>query len=47
MSGYPRQEVVRRGLIPAGAPFIQKPFRAGVLAARLRSALDGRAAKPV
>ena len=28
MSGYSRDEVLERGLVPAGRPFIQKPFTA-------------------
>ncbi|HEU4698442.1 MAG TPA: PAS domain S-box protein [Gemmatimonadales bacterium] len=26
MSGYPREDVTRRELVPAGAPYLQKPF---------------------
>ena len=26
MSGYTRRDIYRRGLIPDGAPYIQKPF---------------------
>ena len=40
MSGYPRQDVARRELIPPGAPFVQKPFRAEDLALRVRAVLD-------
>jgi two-component system, cell cycle sensor histidine kinase and response regulator CckA len=41
MSGYPRQDVTRRLLVPPGAPFVQKPFRPEDLAARVRAVLDG------
>jgi two-component system, cell cycle sensor histidine kinase and response regulator CckA len=44
MSGYPSQDVARRQLVPAGAPFIQKPFRPEDLAAKVRAALDGSSA---
>ena len=40
MSGYPSQDVARRELVPAGAPFIQKPFRPEDLAAKVRAVLD-------
>jgi signal transduction histidine kinase/ActR/RegA family two-component response regulator len=40
MSGYPSQDVARRELVPAGAAFIQKPFRPEDLAAKLRAVLD-------
>jgi CheY-like chemotaxis protein len=43
MSGYPSQDVARRQLVPAGAAFIQKPFRPEDLAAKVRAALDGSA----
>jgi CheY-like chemotaxis protein len=41
MSGYPSQDVARRQLVPAGASFIQKPFRPEELAAKIRAVLDG------
>jgi two-component system cell cycle sensor histidine kinase/response regulator CckA len=44
MSGYPSQDVARRQLVPAGAAFIQKPFRTEELAAKVRAALDGSGA---
>jgi signal transduction histidine kinase/ActR/RegA family two-component response regulator len=44
MSGYPRQDVARRQLVPAGMPFVQKPFRAEDLAAKVRATLDRGAA---
>ena len=34
-SAYTGQEIIRRGLIPPDAPFLQKPFRAEVLLAKL------------
>jgi two-component system, cell cycle sensor histidine kinase and response regulator CckA len=40
MSGYPSQDVARRELVPAGAVFIQKPFRPEDLAAKVRAVLD-------
>jgi PAS domain S-box-containing protein len=43
MSAYPSDEVLRRGLLAPGAPFVQKPFAPGVLAARLHDLLRGRA----
>ena len=46
MSGYPRHEVIRRGLLSAEVPFIQKPFRAADVAAMVRSVLDAAAAAP-
>jgi CheY-like chemotaxis protein len=44
MSAYPSDEVLRRGLLAPGAPFVQKPFAPEVLAAKLRELLSGRAA---
>ena len=35
-SAYSSEEMVRRGLIPPGAPFLQKPFTPEALIARLR-----------
>jgi CheY-like chemotaxis protein len=43
MSGYPSQDVARRELVPAGATFIQKPFRPEDLAAKIRAVLDASA----
>jgi len=43
MSAYTREEVIRRGLLAAGAPFVQKPFAPNVLAAKLRELLSGSA----
>ena len=41
-SGHPGEEMIRRGLLVEGAPFIQKPFRPEHLLQRLRALLDGR-----
>jgi signal transduction histidine kinase len=41
MSGYPGEDVVRRGLLTAEAPFLQKPFTLEDLAQSVRSLLDG------
>jgi two-component system, cell cycle sensor histidine kinase and response regulator CckA len=43
MSGYTGDDVVQRGLLDAGAPFQQKPFTPGALAAKVRTMLDQRA----
>ena len=40
MSGYTGDDVVQRGLLDAGAPFQQKPFTPGGLAAKVRAMLD-------
>ena len=40
MSGYARDEVVRRGMSEAGAHFLQKPFSLDELARELRSVLE-------
>jgi PAS domain S-box-containing protein len=42
MSGYTDDDVVRRGLLDPGAPFLQKPFVAGDLARKVREVLDAR-----
>jgi PAS domain S-box-containing protein len=42
MSGYTGDDVVQRGLLDAGAPFQQKPFTPGALAAKVRTMLDQR-----
>ncbi|HKU63158.1 MAG TPA: ATP-binding protein [Gemmatimonadales bacterium] len=39
MSGYTDDEVTRRGLLDAGAPFLEKPFEAEGLARRVREVL--------
>jgi PAS domain S-box-containing protein len=41
MSGYARDEVARRNIAHSGAAFIEKPFAAETLAARVREVLDG------
>ncbi|HEX2219399.1 MAG TPA: ATP-binding protein [Gemmatimonadales bacterium] len=40
-SGHPGEEMIGRGLLVEGAPFIQKPFRPEHLLQRLRALLDG------
>jgi nitrogen-specific signal transduction histidine kinase len=40
MSGYPGEDVVRRGLLPREAPFVQKPFSAEELGRSVRRVLD-------
>jgi two-component system cell cycle sensor histidine kinase/response regulator CckA len=42
MSGYTGEDVVQRGLLDPGAPFQQKPFTPGMLAAKVRAMLDQR-----
>jgi PAS domain S-box-containing protein len=39
ISGYTDDEVIRRGLLDAGAPFLEKPFEAEGLARRVREVL--------
>jgi FixJ family two-component response regulator len=41
MSGYAGEAMRHRGVLPAGAPLVQKPFSAQTLATRVREALDG------
>ena len=41
ISAYTGDEVIRRGLITPGVPFLQKPFTPDVLAERLRELLNG------
>jgi signal transduction histidine kinase/DNA-binding response OmpR family regulator len=43
MSGYPVDEVVRRGLLQEHQPFVQKPFAPAALADAVRALLDRRA----
>ena len=43
ISGYTDDDVLRRGLLHDGAPFLQKPFTADVLASRVREVLDSLA----
>jgi len=40
MSGYTEQSFDRQGLLPAGAPFLPKPFSAADLAGKLREILE-------
>jgi nitrogen-specific signal transduction histidine kinase len=42
MSGYPGEEIRRRGLLPGGATFLSKPFTPAELVSRVRAVLDGR-----
>ncbi len=45
MSGYPGDEVIRQGMLSAEDAFMQKPFAGEELAARVRTLLDGAAAR--
>jgi len=40
MSGYTNDEIIRRGLLTPGAPFLQKPFSPEALATKVREVLD-------
>ena len=42
MSGYTDDDVIRRGLLRPGSPFIQKPFLPAFLARKVREVLDIR-----
>ncbi len=42
-SGYTDDNVVRRGLLESGQPFLQKPFSPSALAQHVRALLDARA----
>ncbi len=42
MSGYPGSQVIARGLVPPGAPFLEKPFTAASLGHWVRTLLDRR-----
>jgi two-component system cell cycle sensor histidine kinase/response regulator CckA len=44
MSGYTGEDVVRRGLLDAGSPFLQKPFSADALGRKTREMLDAASA---
>ena len=44
MSGYTGEDVVRRGLLEAGSPFLQKPFNNEALGRKAREMLDAAAA---
>ena len=46
MSGYPGEDVVRRGLLSPNAPFLQKPFSLEDLSLRVRSLLDHASETP-
>lgn len=41
MSGYAVDDVQQRGLVPAGAPFVQKPFSPDGLVEQVRTLLNG------
>lgn len=43
MSGYIDEAMVQRGVLQAGAPFLQKPFTSEQLAATIEEALGKRA----
>ncbi|HEU4748993.1 MAG TPA: ATP-binding protein, partial [Gemmatimonadaceae bacterium] len=40
MSGYTDDDIIRRGALPAGSAFVQKPFTPEILARSVREALD-------
>ena len=42
MSGYTDDDIVRRGLLRPGSPFLQKPFVPGDLSRKVREVLDTR-----
>jgi CheY-like chemotaxis protein len=44
LSGYTADVTIAQGLLPAGSPLIEKPFRLASFASKVRSALDGAAA---
>jgi CheY-like chemotaxis protein len=46
MSGYPLDEVVRRGLLQENQPFLQKPFAPMALLETVRGLLDGSTLGP-
>lgn len=41
MSGYTDDDIIRRGALPSGCAFLQKPFTADLLAQTVRETLDG------
>jgi PAS domain S-box-containing protein len=43
ISGYTDDDVIRRGLLDPGSPFLQKPFEAPALARKVREVLDASA----
>ena len=40
LSGYTEEEIGRRGVLPAGAVFLHKPFTIELLAGAVRTALS-------
>jgi FixJ family two-component response regulator len=40
-SGFTDEDVIRRGMLEEGRPFLQKPFKPHELARAVREALDG------
>jgi hypothetical protein len=42
MSGYTDDDIIRRGLLRPGAPFLQKPFMPVELSRKVREVLDAR-----
>jgi two-component system, cell cycle sensor histidine kinase and response regulator CckA len=46
VSGYTDDEIVRRGLLDAGRPFLQKPFTPEALVSRITEVLEERGAHP-
>jgi hypothetical protein len=46
MSGYPLDEVVRRGLLQENQPFLQKPFAPMAMIETARALLDASALGP-
>jgi CheY-like chemotaxis protein len=46
MSGYTDDEVIRRGLLSPGSPFLQKPFEPEALARKVREMLERGTAGP-
>jgi len=45
MSGYTNDEIIRRGLVSPGVPFLQKPFSPEDLATKVREVLDAARAR--
>jgi FixJ family two-component response regulator len=46
LSGYTDDAIVRRGVLKAGTPFLQKPFTATALSLKVRELLDGGGPQP-
>jgi hypothetical protein len=46
LSGYTDDAIVRRGVLKAGTPFLQKPFTATALSMKVRELLDGGGPQP-